>query len=109
VKAFFDASVLVGVFSGDHPSHAACLRLLEDASKKTHFCVARADPELYAVTARLPVRPGSLRNKGCSLGRTSGTTSRSSPSAGTNSSKRRRESHDRLTLKCALSIQDLGM
>jgi predicted nucleic acid-binding protein len=57
VKAFFDTSVLVGAFYGDHPRHAACLRLLEDASKKTHFCAAHAVAELYAVMTRLPVRP----------------------------------------------------
>jgi predicted nucleic acid-binding protein len=57
VKAFFDTSVLVGAFYGDHPKHSACLRLLEDASKKTHFCAAHAVAELYAVMTRLPVRP----------------------------------------------------
>jgi predicted nucleic acid-binding protein len=57
VKAFFDTSVLVGAFYGDHPRHSACLRLLEDASKKTHFCAAHAVAELYAVMTRLPVRP----------------------------------------------------
>jgi predicted nucleic acid-binding protein len=39
------------------PRHAACLRLLEDASKKTHFCAAHSVAELYAVMTRLPVRP----------------------------------------------------
>jgi predicted nucleic acid-binding protein len=57
VKAFFDSSVLVGAFYGDHPRHAACLKLLEDASKKTHFCAAHAVAELYAVMTRLLVRP----------------------------------------------------
>jgi predicted nucleic acid-binding protein len=57
VKAFFDASVLVGAFYGDHPKHSACLRLLEGASKRTHFCAAHAVAELYAVMTRLPVRP----------------------------------------------------
>jgi predicted nucleic acid-binding protein len=57
VKAFFDTSVLVGAFYGDHPKHSACLRLLEDASKKTHCCAAHAVAELYAVMTRLPVRP----------------------------------------------------
>ena len=57
MKAFFDTSVLVGAFYGDHPRHAACFRLLEDASKKTHFCAAHAVGELYAVMTRLPVRP----------------------------------------------------
>ena len=49
--------MLVGAFYGDHTRHAACLRLLEDASKKTHFCAAHSVPELYAVMTRLPVRP----------------------------------------------------
>jgi predicted nucleic acid-binding protein len=57
LKAFFDTSVLVGAFYGDHPRHAACLRLLEDASKKTHFCAVHSVAELYAVMTRLPVRP----------------------------------------------------
>ena len=57
MKVFFDTSVLVGAFYGDHPRHAACLRLLEDASKKTHFCAAHSVTELYAVMTRLPVRP----------------------------------------------------
>ena len=42
MKAFFDTSVLVGAFYGDHPRHAACLDLLAEASKKTHFCAAHA-------------------------------------------------------------------
>jgi predicted nucleic acid-binding protein len=57
LKAFFDTSVLVGAFYGDHPRHAACLRLLEDASKKTPFCAAHSVAELYSVMTRLPVRP----------------------------------------------------
>ena len=57
MKAFFDTSVLVGAFYGDHPRHAACLELLAEASKKTHFCAAHAVAELYAVMTRLPVRP----------------------------------------------------
>jgi predicted nucleic acid-binding protein len=57
VKAFFDTSVLVGAFCGDHPRYAACFRLVGAASKKTHFCAVHAVPELYAVMTRLPVRP----------------------------------------------------
>lgn len=64
MKAFFDTSVLVGAFYGDHPRHAACLRLLEDASKKTHFCVAHGVVELYAVMTRLPVRPRITSEQG---------------------------------------------
>jgi predicted nucleic acid-binding protein len=57
MKAFFDTSVLVGAFYGDHPHHTACLSLLAEASKKTHFCAAHSAAELYAVMTRLPVRP----------------------------------------------------
>jgi predicted nucleic acid-binding protein len=57
VEVFFDTSVLVGASYGDYPCHAACLRLLEDAFKKTHFCAARAIVELYAVMTGSPVRP----------------------------------------------------
>ena len=57
MKAFFDTSVLVGAFYGDHPKHLDCLGLLEEASKKTHFCAAHSVAELYAVMTRLPVRP----------------------------------------------------
>jgi predicted nucleic acid-binding protein len=57
MKAFFDTSVLVGAFYGDHRRHTACLGLLADASKKTHFCAAHSVTELYAVMTRLPVRP----------------------------------------------------
>ena len=64
MKAFFDTSVLVGAFYGDHPKHSACLRLLEDASKKTHFCAAHAVAELYAVMTRLPVRPRITSEQG---------------------------------------------
>jgi predicted nucleic acid-binding protein len=41
----------------DHPRHAACLDLLAEASKRTHFCAAHSVAELYAVMTRLPVRP----------------------------------------------------
>jgi predicted nucleic acid-binding protein len=47
----------VSAFYGDHPRHAACLRLPEDASKKTYFCAAHFVAELYAVMTHLPVRP----------------------------------------------------
>jgi predicted nucleic acid-binding protein len=57
MKAFFDTSVLVGAFYGDHPHYVACLGLLADASKKTHVCAAHSVAELYAVMTRLLVRP----------------------------------------------------
>jgi predicted nucleic acid-binding protein len=64
MKAFFDTSVLVGAFYGDHPRHTACLGLLADASKKTHFCAAHSAAELYSVMTRLPVRPRITSEQG---------------------------------------------
>jgi hypothetical protein len=64
MKAFFDTSVLVGAFNGDHPRHTACLGLLADASKKTHFCAAHSAAELYSVMTCLPVRPRITSEQG---------------------------------------------
>jgi hypothetical protein len=91
VKAFFDTSVLVGAFYGDHPRHAACLRLLEDASKKTHSCAAHSVAELYAVMTRLPVRPRITPEQGLLFVENVRDSFRSSPSRRPSSSKPRRK------------------
>lgn len=57
MKRFFDTSVLVAVFYGDHPAHAAAIECFQDATPKTAFCAAHSVAELYAVMTRLPVRP----------------------------------------------------
>jgi predicted nucleic acid-binding protein len=57
VKLFFDTSVLVAVFYGDHPAHAAAIERYQDATPRTAFCAALSVAELYAVMTQLPVRP----------------------------------------------------
>ena len=57
MKRFFDTSVLVAIFYGDHPAHAAAMQCFQEATPKTAFCAAHSVAELYAVMARLPVRP----------------------------------------------------
>lgn len=57
MRRFFDTSVLIAVFYGDHPAHQAAIQRYRDANPKTAFCAARSVAELYAVMTRLPVRP----------------------------------------------------
>ena len=57
MKRFFDTSVLVAVFYGDHPAHAAAIQCYRNATPRTAFCAAHSMAELYAVMTRLPVRP----------------------------------------------------
>ena len=57
MKRFFDISVLVAVFYGDHPAHEAAIQCCRDANPRTAFCAAHSVAELYAVMTRLPVRP----------------------------------------------------
>jgi predicted nucleic acid-binding protein len=48
----------VAVFWGDHPRHEAAMSVFRKAVKSRAFCAAHSMAELYAVTTRLPVRPG---------------------------------------------------
>jgi predicted nucleic acid-binding protein len=57
VKVFFDTSVLVAVFWGDHPLHDASMAVFRKATRPSAFCAAHSLAEVYAVTTRLPVRP----------------------------------------------------
>ena len=57
MRRFFDTSVLIAVFYGDHPAHQAAIQRYRDANPKTAFCAAHSVVELYAVMTRLPVRP----------------------------------------------------
>lgn len=57
MKVFFDTSVLVAVFWGDHPLHDVCMGVFRKATRRSAFCAAHSMAELYAVTTRLPVRP----------------------------------------------------
>lgn len=58
MSLFFDTSVLVAAFWGDHPNHVASLEVFSAASKESAFCATHSLAELYSVTTRLPVRPG---------------------------------------------------
>lgn len=57
---FFDTSVLVAAFWGDHPHHARSLNLLAGADPSTASCAAHSLAEVHAVLTRLPVRPPVL-------------------------------------------------
>jgi predicted nucleic acid-binding protein len=57
LNRFFDTSVLVATFWGDHPHHEASLKSFASATKSTGACAAHSLAEVYAVLTRLPVRP----------------------------------------------------
>jgi predicted nucleic acid-binding protein len=56
MKAFFDTSVLVAVFYGDHIHHDASLRRFIRFDKKSGCCGAHSLVELYATLTRMPGR-----------------------------------------------------
>lgn len=57
MNRFFDTSVLVATFWGDHPHHDVSLQAFASATKETGACAAHSLAEVYAVLTRLPVRP----------------------------------------------------
>lgn len=57
MKAFFDTSVLVAVFWGDHVHHAGSLKVFAEATPADSACAAHSLAEVYAVLTRLPVKP----------------------------------------------------
>ena len=54
MKAFFDSSVLVAVFYGDHPHHEASLTRFTQFSAKQAACAAHSLFEVYSVLTRMP-------------------------------------------------------
>jgi predicted nucleic acid-binding protein len=60
MRQFFDTSVLVAAFWGDHPQHAASLSVFAGATKAEAACAAHSLAEVYAVMTRLPVKPAIL-------------------------------------------------
>jgi len=54
MKAFFDTSVLVPVFYGDHVHHRASLELFVQFDKSTGCCGAHSLAEVYATLTRMP-------------------------------------------------------
>lgn len=57
MKAFFDTSVLVACFWGDHQHHAASLKLFAPATPKNAACSLHTLAEVFAVLSSLPVKP----------------------------------------------------
>lgn len=54
---FLDTSVLVASCWGDHPGHAASIRVLAAATPESASCGIHSLAEVYAVMTRLPVKP----------------------------------------------------
>jgi predicted nucleic acid-binding protein len=54
MKAFFDTSVLVAVFYGDHVHHTASLELFIQFGKTTGCCGAHSLAEVYSTLTRMP-------------------------------------------------------
>lgn len=54
MKAFFDTSVLVAVFYGDHVHHKASLELFIQFDRRTGCCGAHSLAEVYATLTRMP-------------------------------------------------------
>src|SRR5580658_2022514 len=54
MKGFFDTSVLVPVFYGDHAHHQASLSLFIQFDKSTGCCAAHSLAEVYSTLTRMP-------------------------------------------------------
>jgi predicted nucleic acid-binding protein len=54
MKGFFDTSVLVAVFYGDHVHHQASLALFIQFDKSTGCCGAHSLAEVYSTLTRMP-------------------------------------------------------
>jgi predicted nucleic acid-binding protein len=56
MKGFFDTSVLVPVFYGDHVHHRASLELFIQFDKSTGCCGAHSMAEVFSTLTRMPGR-----------------------------------------------------
>lgn len=56
MKGFFDTSILVPVFYGDHVHHKASLNLFVQFDKTTGCCAAHSLAEVYSTLTRMPGR-----------------------------------------------------
>ncbi|MBI5242303.1 MAG: PIN domain-containing protein [Elusimicrobia bacterium] len=54
---FFDTSVMVAAFWGDHPLHEASAGLFAGAQRRRSSCAAHSLAELYSTLTSLPLRP----------------------------------------------------
>ena len=57
MKVFFDTSVLVAAFRGDHVHHERSLRVFAASTTKDAACSMHTLAELFAVLTALPVKP----------------------------------------------------
>lgn len=57
MKEFFDTSVLVAAFLGDHPHHKASAAAFAGAGRKHSSCGAHTLAELYSTLTSLPLKP----------------------------------------------------
>jgi predicted nucleic acid-binding protein len=56
LRAFFDTSVLVPVFSLQHEHHERSLRAFVDADRRRDCCAAHSLAEVYSAMTRMPGR-----------------------------------------------------
>jgi predicted nucleic acid-binding protein len=56
MKAFFDTSLLVPVFYGDHVHHQPSLELFVQFTRESGCCAAHSLAEVYATLTRMPGR-----------------------------------------------------
>lgn len=57
MREFFDTSVLVAAFLGDHPHHDASAQVFGAANKGSSSCAAHSLAELYSTLTGLPLKP----------------------------------------------------
>jgi predicted nucleic acid-binding protein len=57
MKEFFDTSVLVAAFRGDHVHHVPSLKRFAAAEKRHSACGLHSLAEVYSVTTALPLKP----------------------------------------------------
>ena len=57
MKEFFDTSVFIAAFQGDHAQHEPSLRLLAAANKKHSAGAVHSLAEVFSVMSVLPVKP----------------------------------------------------
>jgi predicted nucleic acid-binding protein len=57
MKEFFDTSVLVAAFRGEHVHHVPSLKRFAAAEKKHSACGMHSLAEVYSVMTTLPVKP----------------------------------------------------
>ena len=65
MKGFFDSSVLVPVFYGDHVHHKASLELFIQFDKSTGCCGAHSLAEVYSTLTRMPGSTVSVVSRRC--------------------------------------------